>query len=244
MEENKNNEPKLDIDTSDLITSSTENENSLVVSSIIEDTEASDTEESVSDLVSKLEQEANKPTESKETNEVNVDLVLDLINKMNNTNTEINADRIVEYIKYLLCGEARPVWAEKLLSDGDMRLKEYEMIIILRSMSSLPKVDASTSILLDSIIKDLPTLKYMTVSEKINILERLSKVKKDVLDASHNYTKLSKEVQSLPLVYRQLLDELFRVPTSKIERLKLLPKLIDTSDEQWSRIVEIANIKN
>lgn len=199
--------------------------------------------ELVQDIEKSLTSKDGKISVVQETSDVDVQKVLDLMSNMSKETEALNSDKVVDYLNYLLCGSARPAWAEQLLADGDNRLKEYEMIMILRSMGTLPKVELSASIVLDSVIKDLPNLKFMTVVEKINVLERLSKYKNDVLATSHNYNKLSKDIQSLPLIYRQLLDELFKVPTNKINRLKLLPEIIDLPDENWNRIVEITKMK-
>ena len=56
------------------------------------------------------------------------------------------------------------------------------------------------------------------------------------------FTQAQKDFAGVPLIYRQLLDQLLIVPQEKLPRLKSLPKLVDLPDEIWDRIVEIAKL--
>ena len=55
------------------------------------------------------------------------------------------------------------------------------------------------------------------------------------------YSQAARDITGVPLVYRQLLDQLLMISGDRLPRLKMIPTLVDLPEDSWQRIVEIAN---
>ena len=79
--------------------------------------------------------------------------------------------------------------------------------------------------------------------DKISYLSTLAGMSTKFNEIAMKYSQASKDFSGVPLIYRQLLDQLLLIPSERLPRLKLIPKLVDLPEDIWNRIVEIANIK-
>ena len=55
---------------------------------------------------------------------------------------------------------------------------------------------------------------------------------------------MARDFNSMPTIYRQLVDKLMIMPNDKINRLKVIPTLMELPDEIWDRIINIVEIWN
>lgn len=154
----------------------------------------------------------------------------------------LTPEQITEFYEYLGGKRARPVFAERFFADSDARIRESNQLTTLMSLSFVPKLLAMQQ----SIINSLSTpesLKYLSVDEKISYLQTLTGMSTKFNEAALKYTQAVRDFSGVPLVYRQLLDQLLMIPGDKLSRLKVIPKLVDLSDDVWNRIIEIADVK-
>ena len=86
-------------------------------------------------------------------------------------------------------------------------------------------------------------LKYLSNDDKIGYLQTLAAMSTKFNEIAMKYSQASKDFSGVPLIYRQLLDQLLMISGDKLPRLKLIPKLVDVPEDIWDRIVEISNIK-
>lgn len=56
------------------------------------------------------------------------------------------------------------------------------------------------------------------------------------------YSKLAQDFSSLPIIQRQIMDEILQVPAEKLPRMKIISSLVDISDESFDRITEIIDL--
>jgi hypothetical protein len=189
-------------------------------------------------------------------NDLNINL--DELDSLDDTNIEVQSNMILdnsedltlgltdeqiqEFYDYLSGKTARPIFAEKFFADGDSRIRESNQLTTLMSLSFVPKLLAMQQSLVDS-LSNPETLKYLSTDEKISYLNTLSNMSSKFNELAMKYSQASKDFSSMPLIYRQLLDQLLIIPAEKLPRLKTIPSLVDLSEEKWNRIVEIANIK-
>ena len=109
------------------------------------------------------------------------------------------------------------------------------------SLSLVPKILVAQSKLVNE-VTNTTEYSYKTLDEKIALLQTLSKISSDIHQSALKYTQTVRDISSLPIIYRKLVDEMLQIPGEKLSRLKCLTKLTEVSDETWSRIEELINL--
>jgi hypothetical protein len=166
----------------------------------------------------------------------------DIIENVDELNLGLTKEEIKNFYSYLSGKESRPQFAEKFFSDSESRLKESTQITSLMGLSFIPKLlGASQSIINDLTKAD--NLKFLSREEKIDYLQTFSAIATKFNEVALKNAQAIKDFSSMPLIYRQLLDQLLLVPNEKLYRLKKIPELMDLDDDTWNRIVEIADLK-
>lgn len=154
----------------------------------------------------------------------------------------LSAEQIAEFYDYLAGKKPRPIFAEKFFADGENRIRESNQLTTMMTLSFIPKLLAMEQSLVNS-LSNPETLKFLSVDDRITYLNTLANMSTKFNEIAMKYTQASRDFSGMPLVYRQLLDKLLMISTEKLPRLKILPELVDLSDEKWQRILEIANLK-
>lgn len=155
----------------------------------------------------------------------------------------LTKEQIEEFYDYLAGRKPRPIFAEKFFADGESRIRESNQLTTMMSLSFVPKLLAMQQSLIES-LSTPDSLKYLSVDEKISYLNTLAAMSTKFNEIAMKYSQANKDFSSVPLVYRQLLDQLLSLSTDKLPRLKNIPKLVEVSDEIWDRIVEIAKLND
>lgn len=153
----------------------------------------------------------------------------------------LTKEQIEEFYDYLAGKKPRPVFAEKFFADGESRIKESNQLTTLMSLSFVPKLLAMEQSLIDS-LSSPDSLKFLSADEKISYLNTLAAMSTKFNESAMKYSQLTKDFSGVPLIYRQLLDQLLMIPGERLPRLKIIPKLVDLPEDTWNRIIEIANI--
>lgn len=153
----------------------------------------------------------------------------------------LTLDEITEYYEYLAAKRSRPEFADKFFADADSRIKESNQISLIMSLSLVPKILVAQSKLVNE-VTNTTEYSYKTLDEKIALLQTLSKISSDIHQSALKYTQTVRDISSLPIIYRKLVDEMLQIPGEKLSRLKCLTKLTEVSDETWSRIEELINL--
>lgn len=153
----------------------------------------------------------------------------------------LTLDEITEYYEYLAAKRSRPEFADKFFADADSRIKESNQISLIMSLSLVPKILVAQSKLVNEVTNTVE-YSYKTLDEKIALLQTLSKISSDIHQSALKYTQTVRDISSLPIIYRKLVDEMLQIPGEKLSRLKCLTKLTEVSDETWSRIEELINL--
>ncbi len=164
-----------------------------------------------------------------------------IIEENKNLTLGLTDEQINEFYEYLAGNKPRPIFAEKFFADSESRIRESNQLAAMMGLSFIPKLLAVQ----ESLINDLTseeTLKYMSINERISYLQTFAAMSTKFNEIAMKYTQAQKDFAGVPLVYRQLLDQLLIIPQEKLPRLKSLPKLVDLPDEIWDRIVEIAKL--
>ena len=199
-------------------------------------------DENIDDLINSMELDLSN-VGSIEDNSNDTPMVSnDIIENIDKLNLGLSKDDIFAFYNYLAGKDTRPAFAERFFSDSESRLKESTQIVSLMGLSFVPKLlGASQSIINDLTNKE--TLKFLSREEKLEYLQTFSAISSKFNEIALKNAQAIKDFSSMPLIYRQLLDQLLLVPNEKLYRLKEIPKLMDISDDTWDRIVEIANLK-
>lgn len=166
----------------------------------------------------------------------------EILENSDNLTLGLSKEQIEEFYEYLSGKKSRPLFAEKFFADGDSRIKESNQLTTMMSLSFVPKLLAMEQSIIDS-LSTPESLKYLSTDEKIGYLQTLAAMSTKFNEIAMKYTQASKDITGVPIIYRQLLDQLLQIPADKLYRLKLLPSLVDLDDNKWNRIVEIANLK-
>lgn len=153
----------------------------------------------------------------------------------------LTKDQIEEFYDYLAGKRPRPMFAEKFFADGESRIRESNQLTTMMSLSFIPKLLAMQQSLIDS-LSTPDSLKYLSADEKISYLTTLAAMSTKFNEIAMKYSQITKDFTGVPLIYRQLLDQLLMISGDKLPRLKIIPKLVDLPEEIWQRIVEISNI--
>ena len=155
----------------------------------------------------------------------------------------LTKEQIEEFYDYLSGKKPRPLFAEKFFADGESRIRESNQLTTMMSLSFVPKLLAMQQSIIDNLSKP-DNLKFLTNEDKISYLSTLAGMSTKFNEIAMKYSQASKDFSGVPLIYRQLLDQLLLIPSERLPRLKLIPKLVDLPDDVWNRIIEITEIKN
>ena len=155
----------------------------------------------------------------------------------------LTKEQIEEFYDYLSGKKPRPLFAEKFFADGESRIRESNQLTTMMSLSFVPKLLAMQQSIIDNLSKP-DNLKFLTNEDKISYLSTLAGMSTKFNEIAMKYSQASKDFSGVPLIYRQLLDQLLLIPSERLPRLKLIPKLVDLPDDLWNRIIEITEIKN
>ena len=155
----------------------------------------------------------------------------------------LTKEQIEEFYDYLSGKKPRPLFAEKFFADGESRIRESNQLTTMMSLSFVPKLLAMQQSILDNLSKP-DNLKFLTNEDKISYLSTLAGMSTKFNEIAMKYSQASKDFSGVPLIYRQLLDQLLLIPSERLPRLKLIPKLVDLPDDLWNRIIEITEIKD
>ena len=153
----------------------------------------------------------------------------------------LTEEQIQEFYDYLAGKKPRPLFAEKFFADGESRIRESNQLTTLMSLSFVPKLLAMQQSLINS-LSTPDSLRYLSADEKISYLQTLAGMSTKFNEIALKYSQAVKDFSGVPLIYRQLLDQLLTIPSDRLPRLKLIPKLVDLPDEIWDRIIEISNL--
>ena len=179
-----------------------------------------------------------KPTEDEATLPSNI-----ILEESQDLTLGLTKEQIEEFYDYLAGRKPRPIFAEKFFADGESRIRESNQLTTMMSLSFVPKLLAMQQSLIES-LSTPDSLKYLSADEKISYLNTLAAMSTKFNEIAMKYSQANKDFSSVPLVYRQLLDQLLSLSTDKLPRLKNIPKLVEVSDEIWDRIVEIAKLND
>lgn len=155
----------------------------------------------------------------------------------------LTKEQIEEFYDYLSGKKPRPLFAEKFFADGESRIRESNQLTTMMSLSFVPKLLAMQQSIIDNLSKP-DNLKFLTNEDKISYLSTLAGMSTKFNEIAMKYSQASKDFSGVPLIYRQLLDQLLLIPSERLPRLKLIPKLVDLPDDVWNRIIEITEIKD
>ena len=154
----------------------------------------------------------------------------------------LTLDEISEYYEYLAAKRSRPEFADKFFADADSRIKESNQISLIMSLSLVPKLLVAQNKLVNE-VTNTAEYTYKTMDEKIELLKSLNKISSDIHQSALKYTQTVRDLSSMPIIYRKLVDEMLQIPGEKLARLKCITKLTELSDETWGRIEEIMNLE-
>lgn len=185
------------------------------------------------------DEELNSSSETK------VDPLIRHLDEINRATGIDDDDTNVNLIKYAFANnEDKPIFLEKVLSDGDSRLKEISTINALYNQLNISKLSAAEKTIVDDILKQLENMSFMTLQDKLQVLTVVNGIKEKNQKQIFDYIKMSRDFNSMPTIYRQLVDKLMIMPGDKVHRFKTIPALMELPDEIWEQIVHIVEVYN
>lgn len=192
------------------------------------------------DINSMLNNDENQNTSSMKVGEI-----ISNVNELNKAADIDDLDTTVNLVKYAFANnEDKPIILEKLLSDGDARIKEISTINALQTQLNITKLAALEQTVLDDIIYKVNNISFLSLQDELAIFTTINHAKEQGQKQIFDYIKMARDFSSMPTIYRQLVDKLMIMPDDKVTRLKVIPQLMEVPDELWDRIVEIVNLWN
>lgn len=192
------------------------------------------------DINSMLNNDENQNTSSMKVGEI-----ISHVNELNKAADIDDLDTTVNLVKYAFANnEDKPIILEKLLSDGDARIKEISTINALQTQLNITKLAALEQTVLDDIIYKVNNISFLSLQDELAIFTTINHAKEQGQKQIFDYIKMARDFSSMPTIYRQLVDKLMIMPDDKVTRLKVIPQLMEVPDELWNRIVEIVNLWN
>lgn len=192
------------------------------------------------DINSMLNNDENQNTSSMKVGEI-----ISNVNELNKAADIDDLDATVNLVKYAFANnEDKPIILEKLLSDGDARIKEISTINALQTQLNITKLAALEQTVLDDIIYKVNNISFLSLQDELAIFTTINHAKEQGQKQIFDYIKMARDFSSMPTIYRQLVDKLMIMPDDKVTRLKVIPQLMEVPDELWDRIVEIVNLWN
>lgn len=171
--------------------------------------------------------------------------VLNHVDDINNAAGIDDANTAVDLVKYAFANnEDKPIILEKLLSDGDARIKEISTINALQTQLNITKLASLEQTVLDDIIYKVENISFLSLQDELSIFTTINTAKEKGQKQIFDYIKMARDFNSMPTIYRQLVDKLMIMPNDKINRLKIIPTLMELPDEIWDRIINIVEIWN
>lgn len=192
------------------------------------------------DINSMLNNDENQNSSSMKVGEI-----ISNVNELNKAADIDDLDTTVNLVKYAFANnEDKPIILEKLLSDGDARIKEISTINALQTQLNITKLAALEQTVLDDIIYKVNNISFLSLQDELAIFTTINHAKEQGQKQIFDYIKMARDFSSMPTIYRQLVDKLMIMPDDKVTRLKVIPQLMEVPDELWDRIVEIVNLWN
>lgn len=155
--------------------------------------------------------------------------------------TGLSIDEIKEFYEYLAGRAPRPAFADKFFADGDSRIKESNQLTVMLGLSFVPKLLSLQQAVINKVAKP-ETLAYKSVDELTSLLQTINGIISKTNENAMKYSKLAQDFSSLPIIQRQIMDEILQVPAEKLPRMKIISKLTDISEETFERILEIIDL--
>jgi len=149
-------------------------------------------------------------------------------------------EQIKDFYDYLAGNKSRPLFADKYFADADERIKESNQLTTMLGLSFVPKLLSAEQSLINSLCSD-ESLKFISDDERLSRLQTLATISIKLNESAMKYNKESRDIGSIPSIYRQLLDKLIATPPEKVDRLKVIPDLLELSEDRWSRLIELLN---
>ena len=200
-------------------------------------------ESSSIDLNKILSGEGGNDTSSEIHNDILANI--EKINEATNINTVDSVTALIKWIvadNTTLDDNGRPIFMDRIMSDGDARIKDVSMITVIQSLAQVPKITAMKQFCLDNIAKRLQNSPFMTLSEQMSMAKDLNDMENDTQNRAMKYIQMSRDFNSMPTIYRQLVDRLMTVPDDRAYRLKAIPRFMELPDEIWNKIIEIVDL--
>ena len=192
------------------------------------------------DINSMLNNDENQNPSSMKVGEI-----ISNVNELNKAADIDDLDTTVNLVKYAFANNSdKPIILEKLLSDGDARIKEISTINALQTQLNITKLAALEQTVLDDIIYKVNNISFLSLQDELAIFTTINHAKEQGQKQIFDYIKMARDFSSMPTIYRQLVDKLMIMPDDKVTRLKVIPQLMEVPDELWDRIVEIVNLWN
>ena len=125
------------------------------------------------DINSMLNNDENQNTSSMKVGEI-----ISNVNELNKAADIDDLDTTVNLVKYAFANnEDKPIILEKLLSDGDARIKEISTINALQTHLNITKLAALEQTVLDDIIYKVNNISFLSLQDELAIFTTINHAK-------------------------------------------------------------------
>lgn len=157
--------------------------------------------------------------EPENTPTMKVSNVAENVEKINEAANIDDIETTVDLVKYMFASnEEKPIILERLRSDGDARIKEISTINALQTQLNITKLSSLEQTILDDIIKSVENSQFLSLTDKINVFTTINTAKEKAQKQIFDYIKMARDFNSMPTIYRQLVDKLMIMPDDKIRK--------------------------